>query len=144
MTADEKSDCEKKLGELKEEKRKADSDFTLAEKKYNGAKADNRIAEARLDEIDNEMKEIKDRLSRTRPDDGIIRLGSSVTYRNLKSGKDRTVRIVSAAESDFDNGCISDVSPTGSSLLGHKAGETVPVKEESGAVKFKVRILSVN
>jgi transcription elongation factor GreA len=49
--------------------------------------------------------------------------------------------IVGAAEADPTNGYVSNESPLGKALMGHKAGETVTVKAPNG--EFTVTILKV-
>jgi len=49
--------------------------------------------------------------------------------------------IVGAAEADPTNGYVSNESPLGKALMGHKAGDTVTVKAPNG--EFTVTILKV-
>ena len=53
------------------------------------------------------------------------RVGISSTVTLTMDGKERVFTIVGAAESDVSNGKISNESPVGSALLGHKKGEHV-------------------
>jgi transcription elongation factor GreA len=46
--------------------------------------------------------------------------------------------IVGAAEADPRNGMISNESPIGKAVLGHKAGEEVEIETPSGSIKFKI------
>ena len=52
-----------------------------------------------------------------------------------------TYTIVGAAEANPEQGRISNESPLGKALLGHKAGEKVSVEAPAGA--FKVSIVTV-
>ena len=49
-----------------------------------------------------------------------------------------TYHIVGTSENDPLNGLISNVSPLGVAVLGHKAGETVEVSTPDGISKFKI------
>jgi transcription elongation GreA/GreB family factor len=63
---------------------------------------------------------------------GQIRLGSSVVVRVL--GKEITLEIVGAQETNPSLGRISYLSPLGEALLGHKAGDSVSVKDTLYAI----------
>ena len=47
-------------------------------------------------------------------------------------------KIVGSAEADPLNGKISDESPIGKALLGHKEGETVVANTPQGDLEFKI------
>lgn len=53
-----------------------------------------------------------------------------------------TYRIISSVESSNDMSTITDESPVGKALLGHKAGETVEVTIPSGA-QIEYQIIKV-
>ena len=67
-----------------------------------------------------------------------IRLGSKVTISEVGSGDKEHYTIVGSAEADPLNGRISNESPIGRALLGHKLNETVQVQTPQGPVKLKV------
>ena len=46
--------------------------------------------------------------------------------------------IVGSTESDPSNGKISNESPLGNALIGHKTGDTVDVNSPDGIIKYKV------
>lgn len=58
-------------------------------------------------------------------------LGSWVTIQG-EDGKPETFRIVGSAESDPVKGLISNESPLGKALLGHRVGDEVKVKTPGG------------
>lgn len=66
-----------------------------------------------------------------------VRLGSRVTVME-KGGIPETFHIVGATESDPGQGRISDESPLGSSLMGHRVGDCVLVKTPDGPREFEV------
>ncbi len=47
-------------------------------------------------------------------------------------------KITGSSESDPKNGVISNVSPVGKALIGHKKGETVVVKTPSGQAQYRI------
>lgn len=69
--------------------------------------------------------------------DGVVNVGSTVT---IQEGKypEETYLVVGAAEADPRNGRISNESPIGSALMGHKAGETVKAQTPGGEMKIKI------
>jgi transcription elongation factor GreA len=65
-------------------------------------------------------------------------LGSRVTV--LEEGADETeqFRIVGPAEADPIKGKVSNESPLGQSLLGHKVGDAVTVEAPGGQIVFQI------
>lgn len=71
---------------------------------------------------------------------GVVGVGASVTV-STEDG-DETYAIVGAAEADPLHGRISNESPLGRALLGHRAGDAVEWSSPSGTSQLK--ILSVS
>ncbi|PJF37137.1 MAG: transcription elongation factor GreA [Candidatus Thermofonsia Clade 1 bacterium] len=69
---------------------------------------------------------------------GVIGLGSEVTVQEEGEAPETFV-IVGAAEANPREGKISNESPLGRALLGHKAGEKVAVETPSGVLIFKIK-----
>ena len=68
-----------------------------------------------------------------------ISIGSVVTVTEMGSGKQMPAyRIVGSQEANPMEGCISDDSPFGFALKGHKVGETVTVTAPVGELQFKI------
>jgi transcription elongation factor GreA len=71
---------------------------------------------------------------------GTIVVGSEVTVQ--EGGEPAEVFfIVGAAEADPRNGKISNESPLGRALLGHKVGDTVKVDAPAGQLSFKIKAI---
>ena len=68
-----------------------------------------------------------------------VSLGSQVTVED-ESGKRSTYMIVGSAEADplSKPARISNESPVGRAVLGHKKGETVEVAAPAGSIKLKI------
>ena len=60
------------------------------------------------------------------------------------AGKEITFRIVGSNEADVLSGKISDLSPVGKALIGHRAGETVTETVEASGFTFSYEILAVS
>jgi transcription elongation factor GreA len=69
-----------------------------------------------------------------------VQLGSTVQVRTPRG--ERTLTIVSSAEAEAAQGKISDESPVGAALLGHRPGETVEVETLVGCVPYTILALS--
>ena len=65
-----------------------------------------------------------------------------LTIRDVEFGDEMTYRIISSVESSNDMSTITDESPVGKALLGHKAGDSVMVTVPSGA-KIEYQIVNV-
>jgi transcription elongation factor GreA len=68
-----------------------------------------------------------------------VQIGSVVVVE--QDGAERTYQIVSSVETDPDASKISDESPIGAALLGHRAGETVEVEAPAGRRALHVKEL---
>ena len=68
---------------------------------------------------------------------GLVQIGSKVTIK--EQGFDpETYIIVGAAEANPREGKISNESPIGKAILGHRHGEEVNVETPSGTYKVKI------
>lgn len=104
---------------------------------YDAAKNAQAFVEARI----SDLKQILGS-SRTMNDDEVLTdkvgLGSLVTVRDLDYGDEWTMTLVSAFEADPDKDRVSDLSPVGQSLMGHKVGDSVQVKAPGGTTSYEV------
>ncbi|ATG97254.1 transcription elongation factor GreA [Mesoplasma lactucae] len=69
---------------------------------------------------------------------GEIKVGSQVTYTNVKTKQEHTVKIVGGVEADPFKGLISNESPLAKAMLGHKVDETVEVRDVTNPYKIKI------
>ena len=103
---------------------------------YDEAMSDQAKLEARINEIETMIKNAKvfdeDALGTE-----VVHIGSKVTIANSKKQKFE-YKIVGFAQANPDEGKISDESPVGKALLGHKVGEKVIVEAPIGALEFKI------
>jgi transcription elongation factor GreA len=67
-----------------------------------------------------------------------VHLGSIVNVKDLKNSESYEFSIVGSAEADPVNRRISNESPLGSALIGHKKNATVDVTTPRGVVKYKI------
>lgn len=69
---------------------------------------------------------------------GVVGLGSKVTVLDLEDNSETTFQIVGSQEANPMQGKLSEESPIGHGLIGHKEGETVTIKAPAGEVQFRV------
>ena len=68
-----------------------------------------------------------------------ITIGSVVTVTELAGGKQLPVyRIVGSQEADVMSRAVSEDSPFGKALMGHKAGEEVAVEAPRGVIRYRI------
>ncbi|MBO5928698.1 MAG: transcription elongation factor GreA [Clostridia bacterium] len=105
---------------------------------YDEAKNEQAIIEGRIAEIENQLKNVHvlDENEFTTED---VHVGSVVTVRTKGKKTDVTYQIVGSTEADPLNGRISDESPIGKALIGHKAGDQVEAETPGGIVVLTIR-----
>lgn len=67
-----------------------------------------------------------------------VTIGSSVTVTALGNGMSRTFKIAGSQEADAMHGVISEDSPFGKALMGHREGDTVTVNAPAGEIKYRI------
>jgi len=68
----------------------------------------------------------------------VVSLGSRVQLKEMKSGREVTVTLVSSVESKLKDGKISDESPVGKAIMGKTVKTTVAVEAPAGVIKYKI------
>ena len=84
-----------------------------------------------------ENAEIVDNIDHDAPKDTVT-LSSVVRVRDVEDDFEETYEIVGSQEANPRAGRISDDSPLGMGLIGHRAGETVTVNAPAGELKFEI------
>ena len=101
---------------------------------YHKAKEDQAFLEGRIQEIEAVLRSAVI-IEKTNGD--TVSVGSHVTVQEENYDPEKYY-LVGAKEADPRNGKISNESPIGQALMGHKAGETVEAETPGGKVKFKI------
>ncbi len=107
---------------------------------YDDAKNEQAMMESRISQLEERLREAKVIDSADLSSD-VVALGTTVTIREGKGAKD-TYQIVGSAEADPDENRLSNESPVGRAILGHKKGETIDVVTPSGARKITIVSIS--
>lgn len=105
---------------------------------YDDAKNEQGMMEARIAEIGRILSEAT--VVNTPKRSNKVNIGSTVVVD--MNGKERAFTIVGGAESDVAAGKISNESPVGSALLGHKKGDEIETTGPTGR-EIKITILRI-
>lgn len=73
--------------------------------------------------------------------EGVVRMGSSVTY-VTNADKEQTVTLVYPADADIEAGRISVMTPIGTALVGLKAGQSITWRDRADK-RHKLTVVSV-
>ena len=150
MTKEGYDDLVKELNELKTTRRAEISEKIrvargfgdLSENsEYDEAKNEQAIVEARILTLENQLKNVKI-IEKSDTVKGTVSLGSFVTIRDVEFGDEMSYLIFIKQKTAYEMSTITDESPVGKALLGHKAGETVEVTIPSGA-QIEYQIIKV-
>ena len=104
---------------------------------YDAARAAQAQIEARIKELEYRLEHSEIASSVI---EGEVTVGSTVTVMDEDDEED-TYKIVGSVEADSFNNKISNESPLGKALIGHKEGETVKVESPNG--EYAITILKV-
>ncbi|MCD8087854.1 MAG: transcription elongation factor GreA [Oscillospiraceae bacterium] len=125
---------EKEVSELIKEAR---SYGDLSENsEYDEAKTEQGKLYSKIAEYKNllENAEIVEKTARA----GVIGIGSKVLVLDVEMGEEAEYQIVGSQEANPMTGRISDDSPFGRGLIGHKIGETVMIEAPAGELQFEI------
>jgi transcription elongation factor GreA len=137
---------EEELQELKVNKRKevaakikeAREQGDLSENaEYDAAKDEQRDIEARIEEIDKILKNAEVVVEED-VDTNVINIGCKVQIMDMEYDDILEYKIVGSTEANSLKGKISNESPVGRSLLGHKVNDVIEVETQAGAIKYKI------
>jgi transcription elongation factor GreA len=104
---------------------------------YDAAKNDQGFIEARIREIEQLLKRVDVIENDTAPGpSGVVRLGSTVTVEI--DGVEETYTITGQVEAKPREGKISNESPVGRALLGHRTGQTVDIQTPGMTMSAKI------
>lgn len=108
---------------------------------YDEAKNEQALVEARIATIEATLKNVQV-ISEKDIDTRKVFVGTIVKLLDTKSNEEFTYKIVGSNEADPDDGKISDGSPVGKGLLGHKVGQKVKIETPAGVAVYKILEIS--
>ena len=108
---------------------------------YDEAKNEQAEIEARISEIENMLKNAEI-INEGDIATDVVSIGAKITVKDLDDGEISEYLIVGSTEADPLKGRISDESPLGVALLGHKIGEVVVVEAPMGKLEYEITNIS--
>ena len=141
---------EQELEELKVVKRKevaqkikeAREQGDLSENaEYDAAKDEQRDIEARIEELENILKNVEV-VDEEEVDLDKINVGCAVKVYDITFDEEVDFKIVGSTEANSLEGKISNESPVGQALIGKTVGDMVDVETQAGLMQFKVLEIS--
>jgi transcription elongation factor GreA len=118
----------------------ADGEDLIENAEYEAAKNEQAFVEGRIKELEILLATAK--IIEEKGESDCIQVGSTITIQEIGTDDKDTFTIVGAAEAKPSEGRISNESPLGRALLGHKKGEEVNVKAPDG--DYQVKIVKVS
>ncbi|MGI6204432.1 MAG: transcription elongation factor GreA [Anaerovoracaceae bacterium] len=104
---------------------------------YDAAKNEQAEVEARIVRLETMMREAKI-IEKSAAGRTIVNVGNKVTVKNAETGDESVYEIVGATESDPFNGRISNKSPIGKGLIGHRVGDNVSIDIPDGYIRLEI------
>lgn len=137
---------EEELEYLKGEKRKEIAERIKAALAFGDISENSEYDEAKNEQAQNEARivQLETMLKRAiiidedEVDTQTVNLGTRVKIRELKSKDEFEYHIVGSAEADPTSFKISNESPVGRALMGHKIGDVIEVEVPGGKLKYKI------
>jgi transcription elongation factor GreA len=104
---------------------------------YDDAKNEQALLELKIQEMEQTL-----RIAKVVDDDDVSTrkagVGTQVTVYDYEFDEEMTYGIVGATEANINENKISNESPVGKALIGHKKGEDVEAETPGGIVKYKI------
>ncbi len=104
---------------------------------YDDAKNEQAIMEARIVTIEATLKNAQI-INENEISNEFVHLASRVQVEMVATGKTAEYKIVGSNDTDPRNGKISDESPVGKAIMGHKEGDVVEVETPAGVIGVKI------
>ena len=104
---------------------------------YDAAKNEQAMLEARIAKLEERLAAARVIEKRDILKD-VVSVGSTVRLRDVDAKQTVEYRIVGSAEANPAELKLSNESPVGKAILGHKKGETVEVTTPRGSMKYKI------
>jgi transcription elongation factor GreA len=104
---------------------------------YESAKNEQAFVEGRILELKNILN-IAQVVDDTKAPTEEVGIGSVVTVRDLETDEEWDYTIVGSVEADPDEDRISNESPLGQAIMGHKVGDVVEIEIPAGDAKYEI------
>ena len=101
---------------------------------YDAAKEEQRAMEARIEEIEEIIKNAEI-IDESVIDRDIVSIGSTVRFLDVMLNEEEVYKIVGSTEANLLEGKISNEAPVGKALLGHKKDDRIMVETLDGTME---------
>ncbi len=108
---------------------------------YDAAKDAQGMLEMKINQLEKTLANARI-LDESQLDTSKVVVLSKVTIKNLKTKKDVTYKLVSAAEANLKEKKISVSSPIGEGLLGKSVGDIAKIQTPAGMMEFEIKEIS--
>ena len=132
LTQEGKEKLEQELHFLETEKRAEIGDRIRVAREFGDISENSEYDDAKNEQAANEVRIGEATIVEAPTESGRVNIGSRVTVD--MGGRERVFTIVGGAEANSAEGKISNESPVGAALLGHKQGEAVEAQGPTGRV----------
>lgn len=109
---------------------------------YDNAKNEQAMLEARISQLEDRIRAASV-IDPAEVDKDTVQIGNVVHVKDEKTGKSQKFTIVGSAEANPSELRLSNESPVGRALMGHKRGEVVAVKVPKGPAR-KLKITKID
>jgi len=145
LTRSGKAEMEKELEYLKSVKRAEIAEAIKVARGFGDLSENAEYTEARNEQsrIEGKILELEQTLRTAKVVDDAVNLdtvgiGTRVKLLDLDYNEIETYQILGSSESDIKKNNITNESPVGKALIGHKVGDTVCVDAPGGVVRFRI------
>ena len=104
---------------------------------YDDAKNEQALLEHRIATLEERMRSARV-ISKKDVAKDVVSVGSTVRLRDVEANKTFEYKIVGSAEANPSENKLSNESPVGKAIIGHKKGDVVEAPTPRGAKKFKI------
>lgn len=104
---------------------------------YDAAKDEQAKVAARIEQLEKMLKKAEV-VAENEIDTSVINIGCVVKILDMEFDEELEYRIVGSHEADSLGGKISNESPVGKALIGHKVGDVVEAETQAGMLNYKV------
>jgi transcription elongation factor GreA len=104
---------------------------------YDDAKHEQALLEHKISTLQERLRHARV-LDASEVSSDVVSIGTRVQLEDVDAGETIEYHIVGSAEADPAGNKLSNESPVGKAIIGHKKGETVEVAAPRGSLKFRI------
>jgi transcription elongation factor GreA len=146
LTADGFKKLQKEIDHLRTEKRREVAERIRVAREFGDIAENAEYDDAKNEQamLEHKIAQLEERLLSARVitkkeiSKDAVSVGSHVRLRDMQANKTFEYHIVGSAEANPAENKLSNESPVGKAIIGHKKGDVVEVSAPRGALKFKI------